>query len=49
MALLDENTREQVRAALGDLPAPVRLVMFTQDFECNYCSETRQLVEEAAR
>ena len=48
MALLDEKTKEQVRGALGDLPAPVRLVMFTQEFECNYCSETRQLVEEVA-
>jgi glutaredoxin-like protein len=48
MALLDEKIKEQVRGALGDLPAPVRLVMFTQEFECNHCRETRQLVEEVA-
>lgn len=46
MALLDENVRQQVVEFLKDLAGPVRLVMFTQDFECEYCAETRQLVEE---
>jgi len=48
MALLDDNIKQQVKEALGDLPNPVRLVMFTQEFECQFCSETRQLVEELA-
>jgi alkyl hydroperoxide reductase subunit AhpF len=48
MALLDDNVKEQVKTALGDLPHPVRLVMFTQEFECQFCRETRQLVEEVA-
>jgi alkyl hydroperoxide reductase subunit AhpF len=48
MALLDDKLREQVREALGELPKPVRLVMFTQEFECQFCRETRQLVEEIA-
>lgn len=48
MALLDEKVRGEVKAALGDLPSPVRLVMFTQEFECQFCRETRQLVEEVA-
>jgi len=48
MALLDEKLQEQVREALGDLPKPVKLVMFTQEFECQFCRETRQLVEEVA-
>jgi glutaredoxin-like protein len=48
MALLDDKLKEQVREALGDLPNPVRLVMFTQEFECDFCRETRQLVEEVA-
>jgi len=46
MALLDENVRQQVVEFLEDLAGPVRLVMFTQEFECDYCAETRQLVEE---
>ncbi|MEM0358297.1 MAG: thioredoxin family protein [Candidatus Bathyarchaeia archaeon] len=30
------------------LLAPVRLVVFTQEFECPYCVQTRSLVEELA-
>jgi glutaredoxin-like protein len=48
MPLLDDKTREQVSAELADLQNPVKLVMFTQTFECQYCSETRQLCEEIA-
>lgn len=48
MALLDDTLKEQVREALGDLPNAVKLVMFTQEFECDFCRETRQLVEEVA-
>jgi alkyl hydroperoxide reductase subunit AhpF len=48
MALLDEKIKQEVKGVLGDLPNPVRLVMFTQEFECNFCRETRQLVEEVA-
>jgi glutaredoxin-like protein len=48
MPLLNAEIREQVRQKLADLAGPVRLVMFTQEFECEYCSETRQLVEEIA-
>jgi glutaredoxin-like protein len=48
MPLLNEEIREQVRQQLADLASPVRLVMFTQEFECMYCAETHQLVEEVA-
>jgi glutaredoxin-like protein len=48
MPLLDENTRQQVAGELSDLKNPVKLVMFTQDIECQYCAETRQLCEEIA-
>lgn len=46
MALLDDDVRQQVVEFLKDLAGPVRLVMFTQEVECEYCAETRQLVEE---
>ena len=46
MPLLDNDVRQQVVEFLKDLTGPVRLVMFTQEFECEYCAETRQLVEE---
>jgi glutaredoxin-like protein len=48
MPLLDPKTREQVAAELADLSNPVKLLMFTQTFECQYCAETRQLSEEIA-
>lgn len=46
MALLPANIRSAVQEMLADLPQPVRLVMFTQDFECEFCAETRELIEE---
>jgi glutaredoxin-like protein len=46
--MLEEEVRKEATEFLGDLPHPVRLVMFTQDFECDFCAETRQLVEEIA-
>lgn len=52
MALLNAQTERQVRAALAGLQAPVTLTLFTQGeggaLECEYCVETRQLVEEVA-
>lgn len=48
MPLLDAKTRQAVAAELADLTNPVKLVMFTQTFECQYCAETRQLCEELA-
>lgn len=48
MALMDENTREEVREILTALDRPVKLLMFTQEFECAYCEDTRQLIEEVA-
>jgi glutaredoxin-like protein len=48
MPLLNEEVRDQVKQQLADLAGPVRLVMFTQEFECEYCAETRQLVEEVS-
>ncbi len=49
MPLLSEEIKEQVKNQLADLSGPVRLVMFTQEFECEFCAETRQLVEEIAQ
>ena len=48
MPLLDEKTREQVSAELDGLEKPVKLIMFTQEFECQFCKETHQLCEEIA-
>jgi glutaredoxin-like protein len=48
MAMLNEENRKEVSEQLAGLSGPVRLVMFTQELECNYCAETRELVEEIA-
>ena len=48
MALLNEKIRKEVRAALADISQPVTFKVFTQPFECQYCKETRELVEEVA-
>lgn len=46
MALLQEKTREDVKKQLAQLEKPVKIINFTQEFECQYCSETRQLLQE---
>lgn len=47
MALLTEKDAAAVREQFQqELVHPVKLVMFTQEFECAYCRETRQILEE---
>ena len=48
MSLLNDEIREQIRQDLADLAGPVKMVMFTQESECQYCKETQQLTEELA-
>jgi glutaredoxin-like protein len=48
MSMLKEKDREEVRRQLAELPSAVQLVMFTQSIECDFCGETRELVEEVA-
>ncbi len=53
MPLLDDRVRKQVQDALAGITRPVKIVMFTQGeggaIECEYCSETRELVEEVSQ
>lgn len=48
MSLMDQDTQNQVRNLLSAVTTPVTLQMFTQEFECGYCRETRQIIEEVA-
>ncbi len=48
MPLLDDKTRKDVSKLLEDLAGPVKMVVFTQKFECQYCTETREIAEEIA-
>jgi glutaredoxin-like protein len=48
MSLLNDEIRTQLTSEFAKLTNPVKLVMFTQKNECQYCRETRQLSEEIA-
>jgi glutaredoxin-like protein len=47
MSLLPDDKKELLKNDFKEkLVDPVKLVMFTQELECRYCSETRKLAEE---
>lgn len=48
MALLNAEIRKDVKTALADVATPVTFKVFTQPLDCQYCKETRELVEEVA-
>jgi glutaredoxin-like protein len=49
MSMLSEKDAKVVRERLANLAGPVTLAMFTQEFECEYCRQTRELAEEIER
>jgi glutaredoxin-like protein len=46
MAFINEKDARVIRERLAKLLGPVTLVIFTQEFECEYCRQTRELAEE---
>ncbi len=44
--LLNENIRKQVSEAFEQLQEPVQVLFFGTKAQCEYCDDTRQLVEE---
>ena len=46
MALLKEEDRKHLIEHFKSLKTPVKLVVFTQTTECQYCQETRMIAEE---
>ncbi len=46
--IINEAVKRQAQLALAGLKNPVRLIVFTQDMECQFCRENRQLAEEVA-
>jgi len=49
MPLISEQDAEFLRNEFETkMVNPVKLIMFTQQMECQYCAETRQIVEELA-
>ena len=45
MPLLEGQTLQQVKQAFETLTNPVKLIMFTQEFECQFCQATRELIQ----
>ncbi len=48
MPILDEKTQAQIKEQLKQLKEPVRLAVFTQEVECQYCRENTALAKEVA-
>ncbi len=49
MSLLPDDKKEELRNQFAQtLIDPVRIIMFTQEMECRFCSETRTLAQEMA-
>jgi glutaredoxin-like protein len=49
MSLIPDEHREHIKNELAEnLVNPVRLIMFTQQLECQMCAQTKQLVTEIA-
>ncbi len=47
MSLIPDDKKELLKADFSQkLVDPVKIVMFTQEMECQYCSQTRALVQE---
>ena len=49
MGLIPDDKKDLLKNDFNaKLVDPVRIVMFTQEFECRFCSDTRQLVQDLA-
>jgi glutaredoxin-like protein len=46
MGLISDKDREIVRKKFSQMTQNVRLILFTQETECQFCRETRQIAEE---
>jgi glutaredoxin-like protein len=49
MSLIPDDKKEQFRKELKEkMDDQVKIVMFTQEVECRFCADTRQLIQEFA-
>ena len=49
MSLISDEHREHIKNQFAEsLVNPVRIIMFTQEMECGFCAQTKQLVTELA-
>lgn len=48
MGLLQDKDKQALKEHFKNLSKPVKLINFTQEMECQYCRDTRTLLEEVA-
>lgn len=48
MPLLQDKDREHIRKMFAGLDKEITLTYFTQEIECQYCADTRQILEEVS-
>lgn len=48
MLILSEDIRHRLKGEFKGLPRKVKLVVFTQEFECAHCRENTSLAQEVA-
>ena len=48
MSFIKEKDRQGIKKRLEEMTGPVKIINFTQELECMYCRETRELMEELA-
>ena len=46
MAIIEEKDRKEIQKRLAEMTGPVKIINFTQELECQFCRETRQLLQE---
>jgi len=48
MGILKEKDREKLKNAFKDIEKDVKILMFTQEMECQHCEMTRTMLEEVS-
>jgi len=48
MGLIPEEHKAHIRKELSSLEHPVRILVFSQEMECHFCREARELAQEVA-
>jgi glutaredoxin-like protein len=49
LSLIPDDKKEAIRTEFKEkLDKPVKIIMFTQELECRFCSDTRQLAQDMA-
>ena len=48
MSFIQDKDRPKIQQRLKEIHGPVKIINFTQELECQYCRETRTLMEELA-